>query len=202
MLEADRQRLPETGWLSYLAGENPKFPEESLRQDFETIRARVAAIRADTTTPDTRLADDPLHLNPATVQILNQLMLGGIPPGRRGTVLHCRVRYFDPLTRRAGVPDDVGALVESLTADSTVVSLVNVSQVEPRSVVIQAGGYGEHQFTSLCLNHGEPAPLDATHLTIRLDPGCGAKLKLGTRRYVNQPTLAMPWDRDAGRVHN
>ncbi len=198
MSDADRQRLPDAGWLSYLAGKNPKFPEDSLRQDFAHIRDKVAAIRADTTTPDTRLADDPLHFNPATVQTLNQLMLGGIAPGRRGTVLHCRVRYFDPLNHRAGVPDDMAALVESLAADSTVVSLVNVSQVEPRTVVIQAGGYGEHQFTSLSLDGGEPTPLDATHLTIRLAPGCGAKLKLGTKRYANQPTLTMPWDREQG----
>ncbi|MEK6260030.1 MAG: hypothetical protein AABP62_15520 [Planctomycetota bacterium] len=202
MSDADRQRLPDAGWLSYLAGKNPKFPEDSLRQDFAHIRDKVAAIRADTTTPDTRLADDPLQFNPATVQTLNQLMLGGIQPGRRGTVLHCRVRYFDPVNRRAGVPDDVAALIESLTADSTVVSLVNVSQVEQRTVVIQAGGYGEHQFTNLSLDGGEPTPLDAAHLTIRLAPGCGAKLKLGTKRYANQPTLAMPWDRESASKHN
>lgn len=193
MSDADRQRVPETGWLSYLAGRNPRFPEDSLRQDFATIRNKVLAIRADTTTPDTRLADDPLHLNPATVQNLNHLLFGGIQPGRRGTVLHCRVRYFDPDKRRAGLPDDVGALVESLTADSTVLSLVNVSQVEPRTVIVQAGGYGEHQFTSLSLNDGPVTPLDASTLTIHLDPGCGTRLKLGTKRYVNQPTLAMPW---------
>jgi hypothetical protein len=197
MSDADRQRLPETGWLSYLAGKNPRFPEDSLRQDFANIRNKVIAIRADTTTPDTRLADDPLHLNPATVQNLNHLLFGGISPGKRGTVLHCRVRYFDPDKRRAGLPDDVGALIESLTADSTVLSLVNVSQVEPRTVIVQAGGYGEHQFTSLSLNDGPVTPLDASTLTIRLEPGCGTKLKLGTKRYANQPTLAMLWDQEA-----
>ncbi|MBS0202910.1 MAG: hypothetical protein JSS49_08440 [Planctomycetes bacterium] len=193
MSDADRARLPDNGWLSYLDGKNPAYPEESLRHDFATIRNKVAAIRADTTTPDTRLADDPLDKNPATVQALNQLMLGGIQPGRRGTVLHCRVRYFDPNARRAGLPKDVAALVESLTADSTVVSLVNLSQIESRTVVIQAGGYGEHQFTSLAINDTAETPLDTIHLTIRLEPGCGTKLRLGTKRYVNQPTLAMPW---------
>lgn len=193
MADADRARLPESGWLSYLAGRNPGYPEESLRRDFATIRDKVTAIRADTTTPDTRLADDPLDKNPATVQTLNQLMLGGIQPGRRATVLHCRVRYFDPLSRRAGLPEDVAALVESLTADSTLLSLVNVSQIEPRTVMIQAGGYGEHQFTSLSIDNSAATPLDATHLTIRLQPGCGTKLRLGTKRYANQPTLAMPW---------
>ena len=105
--DADRARLPETGWLAYLAGKNARFPEESLQRDFATIRDKVVAIRADTTTPDTRLADDPLNKNPAIVETLTRLMLGGILPGRRGTVLHCRLRYFDPIARRAGTPEMV-----------------------------------------------------------------------------------------------
>lgn len=193
MTDADRSRLPESGWLSYLAGKNPQYPEEALRQDFTTIRNKVVEIRADTTTPDTRLADDPLNKNPATVQTLNQLMLGGFQPGRRGTVLHCRLRYFDPVTRRAGLPEDTCALIESMTADKTVVTLVNISPVETRTVVIQAGGYGEHQFTNLTMDN-RSIKLDSKHLVVRLEPGCGARLTLGTNRYANQPTLAMPWD--------
>ena len=30
-------------------------------------------------------------------------------------------------------------------------------------------------------------------LTVRLEPGSGAALRIGTRRYANQPTLAFPW---------
>lgn len=194
MSEDDRQRIAGNGWLAYLAGNAPRYPEEALQRDFASIRHKIAAIRADRTTPDTRLADDPLDKNPATVQTLNQLMLGGIPPGRRATVLHCRLRYFDPIARRAGLPADVAALVESMTAESTVVSLVNISQVESRIVVIQAGGYGEHQFTSLSVDGAQQSLLDDSRVTIRLEPGCGAKLQIGTKRYVNQPTLAMPWD--------
>ena len=61
-------------------------------------------MRRDLTTADTRLADDPMVYNPATVDKLVQLMLGGLPPGMPliGGPLHCRVRYFDPLRRRAG----------------------------------------------------------------------------------------------------
>lgn len=200
MSAADRARLPETGWLAYLAGKNPKYPEEALSRDFATIRSRVKAIRDDTTTPDTRLADDPLNKNPATVQTLNQLMLGGFQPGRQGTVLHCRLRYFDPVARRAGLPEDVAALVETLESDVTVVTLVNVSQVERRRVIVQAGGYGEHQFGSLEIDGAAGSRVDATHVEVVLEPGCGAKLKLGTRRYVNQPSLGMPWDRELTRL--
>ena len=53
------------------------------------------------------------------------------------------------MRRRAGLPEDVGALVEKLDADAATLVLVNVDAVEPRTVVVQAGGYGEHRFDSV-----------------------------------------------------
>jgi hypothetical protein len=190
----DRDRLTTTGWLAFLDGKDPGFPERSLRTDFETVRRKLAGLRADRTTPDTRLADDPMEFNPATVGTLTHLMLGGILPGRTGAILHCRVRYFDPVSRRAGLPDDVAALVESLSADETTLTVVNVSQAEPRMVVVQAGGYGEHQFTSVVVND-RTVPVDRTDLTVNLAPGAGCRLVLKMRRYASAPTLAFPWDR-------
>lgn len=196
MRPADRERLPRTGWLAYLDGADPGYPEATLRAEFATLRSRVAGMRADTTTPDTRLADDPLPYNPATTEALVQLMLGGLHPGRYGSVLHCRARYFDPVRRRAGLPEDVAALVEKLTTDTTVLTLVNVSQVEARTVLVQAGGYGEHRWAGVAWE-GQKLPLDTTVLAVRLAPGAGATLTLATRRYAQQPTMALPWDRDA-----
>jgi hypothetical protein len=63
-------------------------------------------------------------------------------------------------------------------------------------VTVQAGGYGEHQFTSVTLD-GARQPLDASAFTITLAPGAGAKLELGMKRFVNKPTLAFPWERGA-----
>jgi hypothetical protein len=88
----------------------------------------------------------------------------------------------------------VAALVEGLTADQVTVTLVNVNQLERLEVVVQAGGYGEHQFTSATID-GKKMALDAASFRVRLDPGAGAKLVLQMRRYVNLPTLAFPWDR-------
>jgi hypothetical protein len=194
MRDDDRARLPATGWVGFLHGREPGFPEEALRQDLAALRQRVAGMRQDTTTPDTRLADDPLRFNPASVRSLIRLMLGGLPPGNSGNGVHCRVRYFDPQRRRAGLPEDVAALVEQLTADRTVLTLVNVNQVEPREVVVQAGGFGEHQWTGVTCE-GQTLPADTPLLTVRLAPGAGARLTLNTKRYVNQPTLTHPWDR-------
>ncbi len=190
---ADRARVT-SAHLDYLEGRNDGYPEAALQGELETIRRKVQAMRADRTTPDTRLADEPMGYNPATTSALIQLMLGGFHPGHGGRVLHSRLRYFDPVSRRAGVPSDVGALVEKMDADSVTVTLVNVSQTEARQLVVQAGSYAEHQFVGLV--HGEETvAVDAPCFTVRLAPGCGTQLSIKMKRYANQPTMALPWDR-------
>lgn len=194
MKDADRAHVPNDGWLTYLEGKNPRYPEEALRRDLERVRQRVVEMRQDTTTPDTRLADDPLHLNPASVVSLQEQMLGGISNGKIGTILHARLRYFDAQTRRAGLPEDVAALVEKMSGDEVTLTLVNANQLESRTVVVQAGGYGEHQFTTVSRG-GKTTPIDAAHFTVQLAPGAGERLVLRMKRYVNRPSLLFPWDR-------
>lgn len=194
MKAADRARVSTSPWLLYLEGKNPSYPEQALRRDLERVRSRLAGMRADPTTPDTRLADDPLKYAPVSVTSLVELSLGGVPPGLHGGTLDSRLRYFDPRRRRAGLPADVAALVERLTADTVTVALVNVNPVEPRSVVVQAGAYAEHQFVSTEVD-GKTRTVDGSHLTVRLAPGCGGRLTLRMRRYVNAPSVAFPWTR-------
>ena len=109
-------------------------------------------------------------------------------------VLHSRFRHFDPVKRRAGLPEDVGALVEKLTADSATLTLVNTNPVDAREVVVQAGGYGEHRFDAVTIE-GKTTEFSGPVLTVRLDPGAGARLLFKMSRYANRPTLAFPWDR-------
>jgi hypothetical protein len=189
----DRARTAADRWLAYLEGKDGRYPEDALRADLERVRRRVQGMRADTTTPDTRLADDPLPFGKANVASLIELMLGGVYLDRNAAVLHCRLRYFDPVRRRAGLPPDVAALVEKLTADGVTVQLVNINQLDARTVVVQAGGYAEHQFFSV-QTAGRRTPVNGTHFTVRLAPGAGARLNIQVRRYANQPVLAFPWD--------
>ena len=194
MNDDDLKYVPKNPWIDFLRGENPEFPARALRQAFATIQRKMEQVRNDLTTPDTRLSDDPLPYNPATtVNTLIQLQLGGLPP-RHGEPLHCRVRYFDPAHQRPGLPQDVAALVENLTDDSVTLSLVNVNPTESQDVIVQAGGYAEHQFTGVDLD-GQQHDLDGSWLTVRLNPGCGAQMALRMNRYVNQPTFLFPWDR-------
>jgi hypothetical protein len=192
MKDDDLRRLPREGWVAYLHGDNPTFPEQALRQDLETIRKKVAGMRADTTTPDTRLADDPMRLNPAAAANLVRLAMGGIHQGNRTLVLHARLRYFDPERRRPGLPADVAALVETMTSEETVMTLVNVSPVHARRVIVQAGAYGEHKFTTATTD-ATSLPVNARYLEVALDPGAGARIKLGMKRYAHPPTLDWPW---------
>ncbi|HKB36329.1 MAG TPA: hypothetical protein VKD72_07745 [Gemmataceae bacterium] len=194
MKPADRARMGPDRWVDYLEGKDDRYPEDALRTELDRVRRRVQGMRADTTTPDTRLADDPLRFGKANVVSLIELTLGGIHLDRNGAVLHCRLRYFDPARRRAGLPEDVAARVEKLTSDAAVVTLVNINQLDARTVVVQAGGYGEHEFLTVRAGSGKVA-VNGTSFTVRLAPGAGASLTLQMRRYVNQPALPFPWDR-------
>ena len=188
----DLERLPQTGWIAFLEGADPGYPERALQKDFESLRGTMQAIEEDPTTPETRLADWLLDFNPARTATLVNLMLGGHLAGRIWT-LHSRVRYFDPERRRSGLPRDVAALVEKLTGDTVTLTLVNTSPFRPRDLVVQAGAYGEHRFRSVTLDR-ETIPIDGPSVRLRLEPGCGSRLVFSMQRYANQPTLAAPWD--------
>lgn len=194
MKPEDRNRVDADPWLAYLEGKDAGYPSRALRADLAHVRSRVVGMRDDTTTPDTRLADDPMRFNPASATALIQLMEGGLHIRQLAAGLFCRLRYFDPVYRRAGIPEDVAALVETMTDGSVTVSLVNVSQVEERTLVVQAGAYAEHRFLDATV--GDRAiNVDDAALTIRLAPGCGTRLKLAMKRFVNPPTMAFPWER-------
>lgn len=181
-------------WLAFLEGKFPDFPEQALRADLARIRRKMEMIRTDPTTADTRLADYLLDLNPATTNGLTNLTLGGYFARGRIWVLHSRFRYFDPVKRRAGLPQDVGALVSKLSADGAILTLVNTNPLEAREVVVQAGGYGEHRFEAVTVN-GQTTTFQGPVLTVRLEPGCGAQFEFKMTRYANRPTFAFPWDR-------
>ncbi|CAN5381577.1 hypothetical protein BH10PSE2_BH10PSE2_17980 [soil metagenome] len=206
MKPSDRARAPDHPWVAYLEGRNPDYPETAIRADIARVAEMAKAEREDTTTPDTRLADARLEFNPASVTSLMQTMIGALhiarpswsptSPNAGGSPLYARLRYFDPETRRAGMPEDVGALSDHMTADETALTLVNLNPTQSRTVTIQAGGYGEHQIATVTLDGATSAdPVDASTFTVRLLPGAGARLTLAMHRYVNPPTLKFPWDR-------
>jgi hypothetical protein len=174
----DIERVPVEGWIAFLEGKDNAYPERALRADLESVRRRVQELDDDDTTPDTRLADYLMGFNPAATDALSKVTLGAYLTGNIWT-LHARVRYFDPQRHRPGLPEDIAALVEKFDASSVTLTLVNLSHSSAREVVVQAGAYGEHQFT----DH------NASKITVRLAPGAGDRLTLRMKRYANEPTL-------------
>lgn len=199
----DRALAGDHPWIAFLEGRNPGYPETALAADLARVSQRVAARERDTTTPQTRLADWPIDINPASAAALVATMTGGLhiarppwsptSPPQGGVPLHCRLRYFDADRRRAGVPDDVAALVHALGDRSTEVTLINTG-TRARTVVVQGGGYAEHRIDAVTVADTRQA-VGGRDFTLRLEPGCGARLTLEMTRYANRPTLAFPWDR-------
>ncbi|MCX6588252.1 MAG: hypothetical protein NTX13_16930 [Acidobacteria bacterium] len=188
----DRQTFAADPWLSFLEGKDAAYPERALRQELESVRHKVAEIETDDTSADTRLADYLMGFNPAATDALSKLTLGSYLTGNVWT-LHARVRYFDPVRRRSGLPDDVAALVEGFTTDTVSVRLVNVSSVAAREVTVQAGAYGEHQILTASVG-GKTINVNGPAVKVRLAPGAGDRLELLVKRYSNEPTLRQPWD--------
>lgn len=211
MKPADRARCEDTEWYNYLEGKNPGYPVKALHASLNRIRTRMAEVDADTTSPDMRLADSQLEFNPAAIASLTQLMEGGLylqhgswarsSPNQGGMLLFARLRYFDPERRRAGMPRDVAALVDSWGPDSLTVSLVNINPTLSRNVIVQGGAYGEHQIVSV--SDGKTTmPVNGANFPVRLGPGCGARLTIRMNRFANDPTLSFPWEATVADLGN
>lgn len=206
-------------WYEYTQGRNAGYPERLLEANIELIEQQLGRMRStdgdpagwDTLThidgfPDTvslQVDGYAIHawmeFNPVYFESLVQLMWGAPMHISHGGFQHATVRYFDTALQRPGLPADVAALVHTIEADSVVLEVVNLGS-EDRSVVIQAGGFGEHQFASAALiaadgSTGEQIAVDAQWVEVRLAPGSGSSIRLGMKRYANEPSYQTPWSR-------
>ncbi len=186
-----------------MEGKNPGYPVKALHTALNRIRTHMEVVDKDSTSADMRLADSALDYNPASIMPLTQLIEGGLylqhgswarsSPNQGGTLLFSRLRYFDPARRRAGLPQDVAALVDSWGPDSLTLTLINISPSAARSVIVQGGAYAEHQIVSV--SDGKATmDVNASSFPVRLAPGAGAKLTIRMKRFANDPTLSFPWE--------
>jgi len=200
-------------WLRYLAGDNPTYPEEILRATYASVCRRLALIAAD----EADLSQVNIHHwqehNPIICEALVQLTLGAPQIIYNGGLLLCRLRYFDVDAQRPGLPQDVAALVSTLEAERTVVTLINLSPFAERTLIVQAGGFGEHRFDAVTYDiltsdypgsqkSYAPPPVTTAQATItvgenllqvKLPPATQITLDLATTRYVNQPAYRQPF---------
>ena len=132
-------------------------------------------------------------LQPAILEALVHLTLGGPMPAYHGGHLHVAVRYFDAEKNRPGLPADVAALVSKITATTVELTLVNTSASATRSAVIQAGAFAEHQILSAIDAKGVKTVVNGAHLQVDLAPGAISSLTLEVARFSNLPTYEGPF---------
>ncbi len=159
----------ERPWLRFLAGELPEYPELILRQSHGILSRRLEQIRNDRAD----LAQVNIHHwqehNPITTEALVQLTLGAPQPIYNGGLLHTPLAYSDPIAARPGLPPDIAALVSRVTAATVQVELVNLAPFSQREVIVHAGMFNEHRFTS-ARTGAETHSFDADRLRIILPP--------------------------------
>lgn len=187
-------------WYSYIRGYMPDYPERILKNNLEAVNFQIDRFRSPEWDPykmdhyrESMSIHDWQILQPAILEALVHLTLGGPMPAYHGGHLHVAVRYFDSVQMRPGLPLDVAALVSKVTEDAIELTLVNTSTNEKRNLVIQAGAFGEHQIISASEVGGAEIEVERKHLEIALPPQGTISLVLIVKRFANEPTYQGPW---------
>jgi hypothetical protein len=185
-------------WYCYLDGRHADYPRLILESQYEEVLRRMDKMRNDHGDPESWDVHHWQDINPVHTEALLQLTCGGPQIIYHGGLLHVRLRYYDAQARRPGLPENVSALVSALDGDSATVELVNSSPLHERTVIVQAGAFGEHSFTTAStLENGDnvdstPQDVNGQHFQVTLPAGRSVKLKLGMRRYCNTPSFQQP----------
>ncbi|MEP6843992.1 MAG: hypothetical protein ABJA11_10740, partial [Pseudolysinimonas sp.] len=200
-------------WYAYATGTNPGFPELALETNVALIEQQLRRMRSSDGDPagfgtlhhidghtealDAQIDGYAIHIwqefNPVYFESLVQTMWGAPMHISHGGLQHATVRYYDAVAKRPGLPADVGALVTTIGSDFVELELVNLDLSAPRSVVVQAGSFGEHRFGDASVSAGVATRVDGRWVQVELAPGAGASIRLSMERYVNQPSYETPW---------
>ncbi|WP_148415478.1 hypothetical protein [Haloferax sp. KTX1] len=196
----------EYAWLAYLDGEFPDYPDRILDATREHVDERLRLFDAEGNEPATVDEDYLRDRNPAFHKALLQLTMGAPQPVYYGGLVMAQVRHFDARRERPGLPTGVAALVESVTSDGLELTLVNTG-ARREEVVVQAGAYGEHRFTTVETDGTEPRVGDdgdggtdsasdgdegTDALRVRLPAGSRMSIRAGLDRFVDDPSYDHP----------
>ena len=183
---------PPNAWQAWIEGRNPGYPAQILQETRQGIYTALERIEQDDADPEQVITNHYHRLIPIAPVGLIQMMMGTPSPVYNGGLLHTHLCYFDPAHRRIGVPADVAALVDTVADDGASVTLVNTHPGESRTVLVQAGMFGEHCFTWGQLADGPRQDIDGQHFEVELGPGAQAQLQLGMKRYAHRPAYGHP----------
>ena len=180
---SDRRNVQ--GWIEFLQGARPNYPLEAMKDEQQSVQRAAAR---------TSKKAEGYGASPVAFESLANLTLGAANLYGSGDVLRSQVRYFDPDRRRAGLAEDVAALVEKIEPERVTLTLVNTNTKASRRMIVQMGAYGEHQATSVRVG-GRTVSLMASSFETVLAPGAGDTLVIGIKRLAGDPTLRFPWAR-------
>jgi hypothetical protein len=206
----------EEPWFAFLSGDDPGYPERIFAAAQAQVRHRLARMERY------RGRDVPeadIHLwqqsNPVVTEALVQLTWGGPQVIYNGGLQQARVRYYDATARRPGLPPAVAALVSSIDPEATVVELVNLDPQTSRSLIVQAGAFGEHTIRTVdhtvCedgswfgdlydYGHGQPkvtsaeTRVDGPWLRVDLPRSSRVRLTLRLDLRTRPPSYRTPFD--------
>jgi len=179
----------ERGWVAYLSGLEPDWPDKRLDRAIERTEGNIKAL----TKAAEHTGKHKDTLQSGWCGALVNLMTGGIVPLWTGQLHLARFRYFDPERKRPGIPRDCAALVEKMTDERATLVLVNLSAEKAHTVLVQTGAYAEHQCLSVRPEGGEAVEVNDTLFAVELAPGAGKRLTVRMKRYANTPTVRLPW---------
>lgn len=207
-------------WFQFIQGEKPDYPVAILRANIELINTQLRKMRSKTGDPrswntyDPATADEVVGLDlridgyqihawqefsPIYFEGLAQMTMGAPMHISHGGLQHGKVRFFDGELQRPGLPRDVGAIVDTLTSTTIGMKIANTSTTQSRSLIVQAGTFGEHTFTSVevTFDSGESALHEIGSQWFQVDLGAlaGATLTFNVERYVNTPSYETPFSK-------
>jgi len=186
--------LTEHARLMYYAGKNPDWPLEVLKADYQEVLKRMNFMQNDPRNIYSIQKDDLYPNNPIITKGLVQTTMGTPQTIYNGGLLRATVRYFDADLQRPGLPQDVAALVDLLKANETGIQLVNLNPTESRKLIVQAGAFGEHTFTSIAEGKSH-IEVNSPYFVVELPPAGSIHLIAGMKRFQNKPSYAFPWQK-------
>ncbi|MBM3934948.1 MAG: hypothetical protein FJ319_11735 [SAR202 cluster bacterium] len=182
--------------FQYYDGKNPDWPTKILSLEYELALGVIEKIKADDRSVPEIIKANEEPPNPVYCKSLVQLTTGSPHSVYHGGLLPANVRYFDMDRVRPGLPPDVAAFVDTWAPDRVGIQLVNTGRSATRRLIVQAGGFGQHQFTGVTYRDGDSernVTFDGRYFSVELPPSTSIRVEAGMRRFVNAPSYAFPW---------
>lgn len=179
-------------WLALSQGQNDDAPELMMDAACREVARRLDIMRNDDGDPNEWDVHHWQDINPVVCEPIAQLSLGSVGSVYHGGLLHATVRYFDAERRRPGLPPDAAAAVLRASSGEAEIEFVNANALEERQMIVQAGAFGEHAFTTAETN-GEQTQVDGPCFRLKLAPMSRQRVRVGLKRYVHDPSYNRPW---------